>query len=166
MALQPFVGLWALFQFLDFYTVARTLWTGDQPVTKALPAHRTAQIRNERTQILMPQLGFEPRIPMFERAKTVHVSDRAGPLWSVFLCHCLQDNTWKWNDTLPYCYSLITVTLGSISFLFTYNIHQYTINTFNNVLNSYNCWILRFNLLFTITEHFYFRFYRCPANIA
>jgi hypothetical protein len=26
----------------------------------------------------MPQVGFEPTIPMFERAKTVHASDRAA----------------------------------------------------------------------------------------
>jgi hypothetical protein len=26
----------------------------------------------------MPQVGFEPTIPVFERAKTVHASDRAA----------------------------------------------------------------------------------------
>jgi hypothetical protein len=26
----------------------------------------------------MPQIGFEPTIPVFERAKTVHASDRAA----------------------------------------------------------------------------------------
>jgi hypothetical protein len=26
----------------------------------------------------MPQVGFEPTIPVFEPAKTVHASDRAG----------------------------------------------------------------------------------------
>jgi hypothetical protein len=32
MGLQPFVGPWLLFQFLNLLTVGRTPWTGDQPV--------------------------------------------------------------------------------------------------------------------------------------
>jgi hypothetical protein len=72
MALQPFVGPWPLFQFLDlFYTVGRTLWTGDQPVARPLPAHRTVRTQNKRTQTSMPQVGFEPTIPVFEQAKTI-----------------------------------------------------------------------------------------------
>jgi hypothetical protein len=73
MALQP---LWTLaaFQFLNLYTVGRTPWTGDQPVARLLPTHRTIQIQNKRT----PRVGFEPMIQMFERAKTVHILDRAG----------------------------------------------------------------------------------------
>jgi hypothetical protein len=51
---------------------------GDQPVARPLPAHRTAQTQNKRKQTSMPQLGFEPTIPVFERAKTVHASDRAA----------------------------------------------------------------------------------------
>jgi hypothetical protein len=62
MALQLFVGPWPLFQFLNFYTVDRTPWTGDQPVARPLPIHRTAQTQNKRTQ---PQVGFEPTIPVF-----------------------------------------------------------------------------------------------------
>jgi hypothetical protein len=59
------------------YTVGRTPWKGDQPVARPLPAHRTAQTQNKRTQTSIPQVGFEPTIPMFERAKTVHALDRA-----------------------------------------------------------------------------------------
>jgi hypothetical protein len=51
---------------------------GDQPVARPLPAHRTAQTQNKRTQTSMPQVGLEPTIPVFERAKTVHGSDRAA----------------------------------------------------------------------------------------
>jgi hypothetical protein len=36
------------------------------------------QTQNKRTQTSMPQMGFEPTIPAFERAKTVHVLDRAA----------------------------------------------------------------------------------------
>jgi hypothetical protein len=47
MALQPFVGPWPLFQFLDPIH-GRTPWTGDQPVASHLLAHRTTQ--NKRTK--------------------------------------------------------------------------------------------------------------------
>jgi hypothetical protein len=62
----------------SFYTVGRTPWTGDQPVARPLPAHRTGQTQNKRTQTSMPQVEFEPTIPAFERAKTVHILDRAA----------------------------------------------------------------------------------------
>jgi hypothetical protein len=44
MALQP---LWPLaaffFQFLNIYKFGRSPWTGDQPVARPLPTHRTTQ---------------------------------------------------------------------------------------------------------------------------
>jgi hypothetical protein len=48
-AVQPFVGFWPLFSFLNFYTVGRTPWTGDQPFARALPAPRTPQTQNKHT---------------------------------------------------------------------------------------------------------------------
>jgi hypothetical protein len=51
---------------------------GDQPIASPLPAHRTAQTQNKRTHTSMTQLGFEPMIPVFERAQTVHALDRAA----------------------------------------------------------------------------------------
>jgi hypothetical protein len=78
MALQPFVGPWPLFQFLDPFTQlvghrgrriippqGRYLYTGQ---------HK----QNKRTQTYMPQVGFEPTIQVFERAKTVHALYRAA----------------------------------------------------------------------------------------
>jgi hypothetical protein len=51
MALKPFVGPWPLIQFrIIFYTDSRIPWTGDQPVAKLLPAHRTTQTQNNHTQ--------------------------------------------------------------------------------------------------------------------
>lgn len=50
MALQAF-GLWPLFTFLIFYTVDRTLWTGDQAVGRPLPTHRTTQTENRQIKI-------------------------------------------------------------------------------------------------------------------
>jgi hypothetical protein len=68
-ALQPFH--WT-------YTVSRTPLTGDQHVGKPLPTHRTTQTQNKRTQTLIPGVGFEPTIPVFERAKTDHAVDRGA----------------------------------------------------------------------------------------
>jgi hypothetical protein len=50
MVLQPF-GPWPLFQFLNLDIVGRTPWTGDQPVARPLPAHRTAQTQKKHTDI-------------------------------------------------------------------------------------------------------------------
>jgi hypothetical protein len=72
MALSP-CGPWLLFQFLNLYTVGRTPWTGDQPVA--------TQTQNKRTQIFMSRVGFEPTIPVFERAKTVLALDRAATVF-------------------------------------------------------------------------------------
>jgi hypothetical protein len=50
IALQSFVGPWPLLQFPNvFYTDGRTPWTGDQPVVRPLPTHRTTQTQNKRT---------------------------------------------------------------------------------------------------------------------
>jgi hypothetical protein len=69
---SPFWGLGHFFSFLIFYTIVRTPWTRDQPVVRQLPAHRTEQTQNKRTQTSMPQVEFEPTSPVFERMKTVH----------------------------------------------------------------------------------------------
>jgi hypothetical protein len=74
MALQPF-GPWPLFQFLNLYTIRRIPWMGDQPVAKA-----ATYTQNKCTQTSMSRLGFEPTIPVFERAKTVHALDHSATL--------------------------------------------------------------------------------------
>jgi hypothetical protein len=49
MALQPFDGPWPLLQFRNlFYTDGMTPWTGDQPLARPLPTHRTTQTQNKR----------------------------------------------------------------------------------------------------------------------
>jgi hypothetical protein len=87
MALQPFVGPWPLFQFLNVFTVDRTPWTGGQPIARPLPIQRTTQIQNKRTQTSMPRVGFEPMIPEFERAKTGHASDRVATVIGSYYTH-------------------------------------------------------------------------------
>jgi hypothetical protein len=55
MALQLFLRPWPLLQFRNlFYTHCTTPWTGDQPVARPLPTHRTTQTQNKRTQTSMP----------------------------------------------------------------------------------------------------------------
>jgi hypothetical protein len=76
MALQPFVDLSRFFSFLFLYTVGRLLgrWISPSQGRYLLTEqhkHRT----NAHTS--MPRVGFEPTIPVFERAKTVHALDRA-----------------------------------------------------------------------------------------
>jgi hypothetical protein len=77
MALQPFKP-WPPFQFLNLYTVGMTPWTGDQPVARPLSTHSITQTQNKRIQTSMTRVGFEPKIPAFERTKTVHALDYAA----------------------------------------------------------------------------------------
>jgi hypothetical protein len=55
-------------------TIGRTSWTGDQPVGRPLPTHRTTQTQNKRAQTSMPWVGFEPTVPVLERAKTAYAT--------------------------------------------------------------------------------------------
>jgi hypothetical protein len=76
------LDLGSFFSFLILHTVCRTPWTGDQPVAKPQPTHRTRQWINVHTS--MPWVGFEPTIPAFQRAKTVHAFDRAATVIGSF----------------------------------------------------------------------------------
>jgi hypothetical protein len=72
LALAPF------FSLLILYRVSRTPWTGDRPVARPLPIHRTTQTQNKHTiHTSMPWVGLEATIPAFEGAKTVHALDRS-----------------------------------------------------------------------------------------
>jgi hypothetical protein len=111
MALQPFVGPWLFFQFLDLCTVGRTPWTGDQPVARPPPAHRTTQTQNKSTQISMPWVGFEPTILVFERAKTVYAIDRASTM--------VYRTTWKSqnvarNEAVTFKFHWVQSALGHV----------------------------------------------------
>jgi hypothetical protein len=44
-------------------------------MARPLPACKTAQTHNRRTQTSMPLVGFEPMIPVLESSKTVHALD-------------------------------------------------------------------------------------------
>jgi hypothetical protein len=51
------LNLGRFFSFVILYTVCRTPWTGDQPVTRPLPTNRTTQAQNKRTQTSMHNLS-------------------------------------------------------------------------------------------------------------
>jgi hypothetical protein len=81
-----FLYLGHFFSFLILYTVGRTPWMVDQLVAGHLPAIRTAQTQNKRTQTTMPQVGFETTIPLFELGKTIHALDLAASVIGIQLC--------------------------------------------------------------------------------
>jgi hypothetical protein len=83
---SPLLDLGSFFIFLSLYTVGRTPLTGDQPVVRPLPLHRTTQTQNKRSEISMSWVGFEPTISAFERPKTVYVLDRAATVIGFMSC--------------------------------------------------------------------------------
>jgi hypothetical protein len=60
------LDLGRFFSLLILYSVGRTHWTGDQPISRPLPTHRTTQTQNNRTQTSMSRVGFESTNPAFE----------------------------------------------------------------------------------------------------
>jgi hypothetical protein len=64
-------------QFLNLRQSAGLLGVGIGP-TQGRYIHRTTQTRNKLRQTLVPVVGFEPTIPVFERAKTFQALDRAA----------------------------------------------------------------------------------------
>jgi hypothetical protein len=100
---SPLLDLGRFFSFLIPYTDGRTPWTGDQPVARPLPAHRTAQTQSKHTQTSMPWEGLDPTIPAFERAETAHAQTEQ-PLWSaihrsstyIFIRFNLKSNFKEW----------------------------------------------------------------------
>jgi hypothetical protein len=63
---------------LLIYIVSRSPWTGDQPIPRTLPTHKTTERHNKRKQKSMPWVGFESITPAFERAKAFYTLDQAA----------------------------------------------------------------------------------------
>jgi len=59
-----------------FWMYGRTHWMGDCP-SQGLYLHRTTQHRKMQTHTSVPQVEFEPMIPVFEHSKTVCALDHA-----------------------------------------------------------------------------------------
>jgi hypothetical protein len=68
---SPLFGLGRFLNFLIFYTVGRTPWTGDQPVAWPIPTHRTIQTQNKRTHT-------HTDIHALSEIRTHHLSVRAS----------------------------------------------------------------------------------------
>jgi hypothetical protein len=73
---SPLLDLGRFFSFLILYAVGRTPWTGDQPIARPLPTHRTTQTQKKSRH---PCLKWDsnPQSQCLRGAKTVHVLDRA-----------------------------------------------------------------------------------------
>jgi hypothetical protein len=78
MALQPFVGPWPLFQFLDLFTQSVRLLGRESSPSQGRYLHIEQHKHGKTHTDIMPQVGFEPMIPVLERTKTVHALDRAA----------------------------------------------------------------------------------------
>jgi hypothetical protein len=70
-----FVNLGRFFSFLIYTQLVGLL---GRVIARPLPTHRRTQIQNKRSQTSVPRVGFEPTIPVFKRAKTVHELHRAA----------------------------------------------------------------------------------------
>jgi hypothetical protein len=91
MALHPFVAPWTLFQFLDLFTRSvGFLGRGISPSQGRYLHTGQHKHRTKRTQTSIPQVGFEPTIPVFEQAKTVRVLDRAATVVDFYFCYCFK----------------------------------------------------------------------------
>jgi hypothetical protein len=93
------LDLGRFFSFLILYTVGKSPWTRDQPVARPLPACRTTQTQNKRTQTSMPRVEFEHTISVFEGVKTVHALDRAATAIG-YLCDLIALNLLCYTSSL------------------------------------------------------------------
>jgi hypothetical protein len=118
---SPVVGPWPLFQFLNLYTVGRTPWTGDQPVARPLPTRRTTQIQKKRKQTYMYWVGFEPTIPVYERAKIAHTLDRTATVISSKIL--MPTRIYQWVTTF-FKTSMKDASKFWRSFVLNANVHQ------------------------------------------
>jgi hypothetical protein len=78
---SPLLDISIFLSFLIPYTVSWTIWTGDQPIVRPLPTHRTAQTQKKRTHTSMPRVGFETTIPAFEDGSYLKPRDVNQVYW-------------------------------------------------------------------------------------
>jgi hypothetical protein len=102
LALQPFVGPWPLFKFLDLFTQSVGLLGRGISQSQGRCLHIGQYKQNKRTQTYMLRVGFEPTIPVFEKAKTVHTLDRAATV--IGYINILYTKFMLQSDTLSFVY--------------------------------------------------------------
>jgi hypothetical protein len=92
MALQLFVGPWLLLNFLI------SLHSRYDSLDRGTARRKTSTYtQNKCTQTSMPRVGFEPMIPVFERAKKVHALDRAATVIGFIMTLMNLKDTHEWN---------------------------------------------------------------------
>jgi hypothetical protein len=84
-ALQPFVGPWPLFQFLDPIHNRSSNWTADQPVARPLPVHRTKTRKNAHNTDIHALSGIRTHDPCFRASEDSPCSGPRGPVVGVIL---------------------------------------------------------------------------------
>jgi hypothetical protein len=89
MALQPFVGPGLFFSFVIFFTQTVGLFWRVISPSQCRYLHTEQDKQNACTQTAMPLVGFEPRIPAFEPAKTVHALARAATVIGILTFNAL-----------------------------------------------------------------------------
>jgi hypothetical protein len=93
------VDLGRCFSFLIYTKPVEFLGRGISPTQDRYPTHRTTQTQNKRRQTSIPRVRFEPTIPVFERAKTIHTLDRAATAIGTvqLLTHSLMELNPSWE---------------------------------------------------------------------
>jgi hypothetical protein len=88
------------FVLLQFLNLRHSIGLLGQVISPSQGRYLT-QTENKHKQTSMPRVGFEPTIPVFERAKTVHALDRAATVIGLQLCSSLNmtrtENFERWN---------------------------------------------------------------------
>jgi hypothetical protein len=99
LAIYGSTALVDLARFFSF-SVGRTPRMGISP-SQGRYLHTEQHKQNKRTQTSMSRVGFEPTIPVFERAKTVHSIDSAATV--IYLLHLLIHITLPFMSKSPMC---------------------------------------------------------------
>jgi hypothetical protein len=119
---QPFVGPWPLFQFLDLFTQSVGPLGRGISSSQSRYLHTGQHKQNKRTQTSIPQVRFEPTIPVFDQTKTVHGLDRAATvngMWHTYTVQKSPDNRGFQESRISHLYSVLkTAVLG---FMYPHN---------------------------------------------
>jgi hypothetical protein len=75
---SPLLGPGLFFSFIIFFTQSVVLLGRGISPSQGGYLHTGEHKHRTNAETSMPWVGFEPTIPAFERAKTVHASDRAA----------------------------------------------------------------------------------------
>jgi hypothetical protein len=93
VAIQSFVGSWPIFQFPNHIHSRYDSLDGGWGRRKAVTYTRKNTNTEKLTQTSMAWMGFEPTIPAFERAKTVHALDCPATVIGHKVIYYLTENT-------------------------------------------------------------------------